>query len=44
MFKKAKKLVKDFGLSEIRAGMKITAKQLVTDKITVQFPDRKSVV
>ena len=42
MFKKAKKLVKDFGLSEIRAGMKITAKQLVTDKITVQFPEERT--
>ena len=42
MFKKAKKLVKDFGLSEIRAGMKITAKQLVTDKSTVQFPEERT--
>ena len=42
MIKKAKKLVKDFGLGEIRAGMKITAKQLVTDKITVQFPEERT--
>ena len=42
MIKKVKKLVKDFGLSEIRAGMKITAKQLVTDKITVQFPEERT--
>jgi len=39
---KAKKLVKDFGLGEIRAGMKITAKQLVNDKITVQFPEERT--
>ena len=42
MLKKAKKIVKDFGLSEIRAGMKITAKQLVADKITVQFPEERT--
>ena len=42
MIKKVKKLVKDFGLSEIRAGMKITAKQLVADKITVQFPEERT--
>jgi len=42
MIKKAKKLVKDFGLSEIRTGMKITLKQLVTDKITVQFPEERT--
>ena len=42
MIKKAKKLVKAFGLSEIRAGMKITAKQLVADKITVQFPEERT--
>jgi NADH-quinone oxidoreductase subunit I len=42
MIKKVKKLVKDFGLSEIRAGMKITLKQLVTDKITVQFPEERT--
>ena len=42
MINKAKKLIKDFGLSEIRAGMKITAKQLVNDKITVQFPEERT--
>ncbi|MGE4570088.1 MAG: NADH-quinone oxidoreductase subunit NuoI [Gammaproteobacteria bacterium] len=42
MIKKVKKFVKDFGLSEIRAGMKITAKQLVADKITVQFPEERT--
>ena len=42
MINKAKKLVKDFGLGEIRAGMKITAKQLVNDKITVQFPEERT--
>ncbi len=42
MINKAKKLIKDFGLSEIRAGMKITAKQLANDKITVQFPEERT--
>ncbi|HIF89557.1 MAG TPA: NADH-quinone oxidoreductase subunit NuoI [Candidatus Thioglobus sp.] len=42
MIKKVKKLVKDFGLGDIRAGMKITAKQLVADKITVQFPEERT--
>ena len=34
MINKIKKIIKDFGLSEIRAGMKITGKQLINDKIT----------
>ncbi len=42
MINKAKKLIKDFGLSEIRAGMKITAKQLANDKITIQFPEERT--
>ena len=42
MIKKVKKLVNDFGLGDIRAGMKITAKQLVADKITVQFPEERT--
>ena len=42
MINKAKKLIKDFGLSEIRAGMKITAKQVANDKITVQFPEERT--
>ena len=42
MIKKVKKLVQDFGLSDMRAGMKITAKQLVADKITVQFPEERT--
>jgi NADH-quinone oxidoreductase subunit I len=42
MIKKVKKLVKAFGLGDIRAGMKITAKQLVADKITVQFPEERT--
>ena len=35
MINKIKNFFKDFGLSEIRVGMKITGKQLTNDKITV---------
>ena len=42
MIKKIKKFIKDFGLSEIRSGMKITAKQLLNDKITLQFPEERT--
>ena len=42
MINKIKKIIKDFGLSEIRAGMKITGKQLTSDKITVQFPEERT--
>jgi NADH-quinone oxidoreductase subunit I len=42
MIKTIKKLVKDFSLSELRAGMKITAKELVNKKITVQFPEERT--
>ncbi len=37
-----KKIVKSFGLSELRTGMKITAKELVNKKITVQFPEERT--
>ncbi|CAB5506156.1 NADH-ubiquinone oxidoreductase chain I (EC 1.6.5.3) [uncultured Gammaproteobacteria bacterium] len=37
-----KKLIKDFSLSELRSGMKITAKELVNKKITVQFPEERT--
>ena len=42
MINKIKKIIKDFGLSEIRAGMKITGKQLINDKITplIEFIDK----
>ena len=42
MIKKLKKLTKDFSLSELRGGMKITAKQMVNKKITVQFPEERT--
>ncbi|ABL02027.1 NADH dehydrogenase subunit I [Candidatus Ruthia magnifica str. Cm (Calyptogena magnifica)] len=42
MIKKLSKLVKDFTLSELRTGMKITAKELVNKKITVQFPEERT--
>ncbi|SMM98933.1 NADH-ubiquinone oxidoreductase chain I [uncultured Candidatus Thioglobus sp.] len=37
-----KQLVKDFSLSELRSGMKITAKEMVNKKITVQFPEERT--
>lgn len=42
MINNIKKLVKDFSLSELRGGMKITAKELVNKKITVQFPEERT--
>ena len=42
MINKIKKIIKNFGLGEIRAGMKITGKQLTNDKITVQFPEERT--
>ncbi|MBE8190297.1 MAG: NADH-quinone oxidoreductase subunit NuoI [Candidatus Thioglobus sp.] len=37
-----KKIVKKFALSELRSGMKITAKELLNKKITVQFPEERT--
>ncbi|OIR24252.1 NADH-quinone oxidoreductase subunit NuoI [Bathymodiolus thermophilus thioautotrophic gill symbiont] len=42
MINNIKKLVKNFSLSELRSGMKITAKELVNKKITVQFPEERT--
>ncbi len=42
MIKKIKQIVKTFTLSELRTGMKITAKELVNKKITVQFPEERT--
>ncbi|RUM78254.1 MAG: NADH-quinone oxidoreductase subunit NuoI [Candidatus Thioglobus sp.] len=42
MIDNIKKLVKDFSLSELRGGMKITAKELINKKITVQYPEEKT--
>jgi NADH-quinone oxidoreductase subunit I len=42
MIKKLSKLVKSFTLSELRTGLKITAKELVNKKITVQFPEERT--
>ncbi len=42
MGKKFKKLIKNFSLSELRAGLGITAKELVNKKITVQFPEERT--
>ncbi|MDC9715132.1 MAG: NADH-quinone oxidoreductase subunit NuoI [Gammaproteobacteria bacterium] len=37
-----KKLIKDFSLGELRGGLKITAKELINKKITVQFPEERT--
>ncbi len=42
MIDNIKKLIKDFSLSELRGGMKITAKELINKKITVQYPEEKT--
>jgi NADH-quinone oxidoreductase subunit I len=42
MINSIKKLVKSLTLSELRTGMKITAKELVNTKITVQYPEEKT--
>jgi NADH-quinone oxidoreductase subunit I len=42
MINSIKKLVKSLTLSELRTGMKITAKELVSTKITVQYPEEKT--
>jgi len=40
--KKVKKLVNDFSLSELRTGLKVTSKEFVNNKITVQFPEERT--
>ena len=42
MIKKVKKLVNDFGLGELRTGLKVTGKEFVNDSITVQFPEERT--
>lgn len=42
MINKLKKLIKSLTLSELRSGMKITAKELINTKITVQYPEEKT--
>ena len=42
MINSMKKLAKSLTLSELRSGMKITAKELVNTKITVQYPEEKT--
>jgi len=42
MFNGIKKIVNMLTLSELRSGMKITAKELVNTKITVQYPEEKT--
>ncbi len=42
MMKKVKKLVNDFSLSELRTGLKVTSKEFVNNKITVQFPEERT--
>jgi len=42
MMKKVKKLVNDFSLGELRTGLKVTSKEFVNNKITVQFPEERT--
>ena len=42
MIKKVKKLVKDFGLGELRTGLKVTGKEFMNQNITVQFPEERT--
>lgn len=42
MIKKLKKISQSITLAELRTGMKITAKELVNKKITVQFPEERT--
>jgi len=42
MIKKVKKIVKDFGLGELRSGLKVTGKEFINNKITVQFPEERT--
>ena len=42
MKKKLKKLVNDFSLGELRTGLKVTSKEFVNKKITVQFPEERT--
>ena len=42
MINKVKKLVNDFSIGELRTGLKVTSKELVNKKITVQFPEERT--
>lgn len=42
MIKKVKKIVKDFGLGELRSGLKVTGKEFINNNITVQFPEERT--
>ena len=42
MINKVKKLVNDFSLAELRTGLKVTSKEFVNKKITVQFPEERT--
>ena len=42
MIKKVKKLVKDFGLGELRTGLKVTGNEFLNNNITVQFPEERT--
>ncbi len=42
MVNKVKKLVNDFSLGELRTGLKVTSKEFVNKKITVQFPEERT--
>ncbi len=42
MIKKLNKLIKNFTLNELRTGLKVTVKELINKKITVQFPEERT--
>ena len=42
MINKVKKLVNDFSLGGLRTSLKVTSKELVNKKITVQFPEERT--
>ncbi|KAA0438308.1 MAG: NADH-quinone oxidoreductase subunit NuoI [Candidatus Thioglobus sp.] len=42
MLNNIKQLIKSFSLSELRGGMKITAREMFNKKITVQFPEERT--
>ena len=39
MIKKVKKIVKDFGLGELRTGLKVTGKEFVINNMQVKFQE-----
>lgn len=42
LYKRAKYWVKSFSLKELRGGLGVTGKELINEKITVQFPEERT--